>query len=392
VDEVRRIVAGAAHVHAIGTRHSFNAVADSPGDLIDVGGIAPAFTIDREQRTVTAGAGANYGEVAAFVHGEGWALLNMPSLPHVSIGGAVATGTHGSGDQLGNLATAVAGLEMVTATGDLVTMRRGEAGFDGMVVALGALGVVTRITLDIQPAFELRQDAFEGLAWDRLHADFDAVMSAGYSVSLMTSWSSPTVSRFWIKTRVVDGAPASVSGAPFGASAAITPLVNDLPGLGPFGVAGPWLDSLAHFRPLVQPGLAGHLQSEYMLPRARATEAIALLRGIGERIDRHLLVTEIRSMTGDSLWLSPSYGHPAIALHFSWQRDIAAVAAITAEIEALLLPLGGRPHWGKIMHSPRDQLAPLYPKLQAFGELARSYDPDGKFTNAFLRAHVLGAQ
>jgi alditol oxidase len=388
VDAVRRIVAAAPHVHAIGARHSFNGVADSPGDLIDLRGLDPAFAIDRERRTATMGAGMDYGALAAYLHREGWALFNMPSLPHVTIGGATATGTHGSGDARGTLSADVAGLEIVTAAGDLVTVRRGDANFDGMVVNLGALGVVTRLELDVQPAFKMRQDVFEGLPWDKVQTDLDAVMSAGYSVGILTAWSSPTIDRLWIKTVVADGVPPDVSAAHLGAHPATTWVPSDA--LNPFGVAGPSGERLPHFKRDVEPGQLGHLQSEYMLPRDRFVEAVAMLRAIGERIDRHLLVTEIRSMTADALWLSPAYGRATIALHFSWQREIEAVAGISAEIEAMLLPLGGRPHWGKIMHTGHQRLAPLYPRLQSFKDLVRAYDPDGKFANAFLRDHVIG--
>ena len=318
----------------------------------------------------------------------------MASLPHVSIAGAIATGTHGSGDGLGNLATAVAALDIVRATGDVMTIRRGDPGFDGAVVALGALGIVTRVALDIEPAFSIRQDAFEGLAWASVLRNLDAIMSAGYGVSLMTSWSGPTVTRWWIKTRLEDGAPDAMPAARLGTAPAAQPSLRATPEamqrLNPFGVAGPWSERLPHFRPEVEPGPAGHLQSEYMVPRTQATTAIARLRSIGERIDRHLWATEIRSMTGDRLWLSEAYGDDRIAIHFSWLPVPDAVAALTAEIEAMLLALGARPHWGKILHARAAELVPLYPKLPAFRDLARSYDPNGKFRNAFLDKHVLG--
>jgi xylitol oxidase len=394
VDAARRIVAGASHVRAIAARHSFNAIADCDGDLIDLSDIDPGFVIDPERRTVTAGGGTNYGDLAAWLQGEGWALHNTASLPHVTLAGATATGTHGSGDRLGSLSTAVAGLEIVTASGDLVSFRRGDRDFDGMVVQLGALGVVTRMTLDIQPSFQVRQDAFEGLAWDTVLGDLDAVMSAGYSVSLLTKWAGPTVTRLWIKTRLEDGEPATVSAAHLGARPALVSPNASPEGaadLNPFGgVPGPWSERLPHFKPGAQPGTAGHLQSEYLLPRARATEALALLRALAGGIDPFLLTTEIRSMAGDDLWLSPAHGRDTIGIHFSWARDLDAVPAISAEIEAMLLPLGGRPHWAKILHTRAADLAPLYPRLPAFRELARAFDPAGKFRNAYLETHVFG--
>jgi len=250
------------------------------------------------------------------------------------------------------------------------------------------------VTLDIQPTFEMRQDTFEGLPWSTLLSDFDTVMSAGYSVSLMTSWSEPTVTRLWIKTHLGRGVERATSMADLGAAPAAHPSARPTPEamarLNPFGASGPWSERLPHFRPNAELWPPGHLQSEYMVPRAQATAAIAKLRTIGERIDRHLWTTEIRSMAADRLWLSPAYGDDCVALHFSWQRELEAVEAMTAEIEAMLLPLGGRPHWGKIMHARSEQVALLYPKLPEFRELARSYDPDGKFRNQFVDLHVLG--
>ena len=394
VDDVRRLVGSSSRIRAVGARHSFNGIADLPGDLIDLGGIAPDFRIDPERRTVTVGAATNYGVLAAYLHRAGWALHNMASLPHVSVAGAIATGTHGSGDRLSNLATAVAALDIISANGDLITIRRSDPDFDGVVVSLGAFGIVTRVTLDIQPEFEMRQDAFEGLLWATLQADFESVMSAGYSVSLMTSWSGPTVTRLWIKTRLAEGAPETAAAVLLGAALAEQPsaraTVEAVQRLNPFGVKGPWFERLPHFRPDVEPGPPGHLQSEYMVPGSRAVTAIARLRAIGDRIDRHLWATEIRSIAGDSLWLSPAYGDDCIAIHFSWERKPAEVHAMTAEIEAMLRPLGARPHWGKIMHANAEQIAALYPKLPAFRELALAYDPGGKFRNEFLEEHVFG--
>jgi xylitol oxidase len=393
VDDARRVIAAASHIHAVGAAHSFSAVADSAGDLIDLSQIDPRFVIDQQQRTVTAGAGTTWGDLAVWLQNRGWALHNMASLPHVTLAGAIATGTHGSGDGLGNLSTAAAGLELVTATGDLMTTRRRDAGFEGMAVGLGALGVITRVTLDIQPTFDMRQDAFEGLTWNTVLADLEGVMSAGYSVSLMTGWSGPLVSRLWIKTRLLGGAPTGVSADHLGARPAAHPSANatpDAPGqLNPFGgVPGPWSERLPHFRRDADPGIPVHLQSEYIVPRVRATEAMQALRAIGDRIDPHLLTTEIRSMAGDTLWLSPAFGHDSIGIHFSWKRDIDAVAVLTREIEAMLLPLGARAHWGKIMHTPATQLGQIYPRLHEFRALARTLDPDGKFRNDFLNAHV----
>jgi alditol oxidase len=393
IDELRRVVAGAAKVHALGARHSFNGVADTAGDLIDISGIRSEFVIDRERRIVTVGAGTRYGELAGFLQAQGFALQNLASLPHISVAGAIATGTHGSGDGNGTLATAVAGLEIVTADGDLVEIKRGEPGFSGMIVGLGAFGVATRITLDIEPSFEMRQDAFAGLPWEGLLANFDTIMAAAYSVSLMTMWSGDTVDRLWLKTRLVDGEPSRVAAEHFGATIAsrASPGAVDVDdSLNPFGIPGPWSERLCHFRCDREPGPTTQIQSEYMVPRSQAIAALTRLRAIGDRIDRHLIISEIRTVAADDLWLSPSYGHDTVALHFTWKPEPDAIDAITAEIETLLLPLGARPHWGKLMHARAEGIARLYPRLSDFRRLADEYDPAGMFRNRFLLEHVFG--
>ena len=391
VDAVRRAVAASLHIHAAGARHSFNDSADGPGAMIDLGDIAAEFVIDADRATVTAGAACSYGTLALRLEAAGWALANMASLPHITLAGAISTGTHGSGDTVGTLSSAVAGLDLVTATGDLVRLRRGDAEFDGMVVALGALGVVVRVMLDIVPSYRLRQDAFQGLVWPESAAEFDRVMGAGKSVSLFTTWSGTMVDRWWIKTPIADGAPdvAPVVGAEPARFPFLGPPADRLRRLTTFGVAGPWCDRLPHGR--IEFEQTRHLQSEILVPRARVIAAIGLLRAMGGRIDRHLLVTEIRSMAADGLWLSPAQGRDTVGIHFSWsETDPAAVGALCQEIEGLLIPLGGRPHWGKILHAAADQLASLYPRMADFRRLVARYDAGGKFRNGFLDRHVIG--
>lgn len=394
VDELRRIVAGAPRARAVGARHSFNGIADTEGDLLDLGGLPREVAVDRARGTVTVAGAIHYGDLAARLHRDGLALHNMGSLPNITVAGATATGTHGSGDRNGNLATAVAGLERVGPDGDLVTMRRGDPGFDGAVVGLGAFGVVTRTTLDVQPTFHLRQDAFVRLPWRTVYERFDEVMGVAYSVSLFTKWSGACVDRLWLKTRVEDGRPPEVAAHHLGAEAANHSVVykEDDPAsrLNPFGVAGPWSERLTHFRPDRDPGSPEQIQSEVLMPRDRAVEALEVLRGMGGRIDPHLDTSELRTVTADTLWLSGSYGHDVVGIHFTWHKEPEAVDRLTAEIEQKLIPLGGRPHWGKVMHAPARRLASLYPRMDEFRALARHFDPGGKFRNAFLDRHVFG--
>ncbi len=338
IDAVRRLVAASPKIRAIGARHSFNGIADSPGDLVDLAAIPPDPVIDRERRTVTVGAGVSYSILAEWLQRQGHALHNLASLPHITVAGAIATGTHGSGDRNGTLASAVTALELVAGDGSLVRVARGHDDFDAMVVGLGAFGIVTRVTLEIQPSFDMRQDAFVSLPWDDLLARFDAISAAAYSVSILTKWSGETVDRLWLKTRLVEGRQAAAPAEGLGllpGPAFVTPVEGDDPvtRLNPFGgVAGPWSERLAHFRPDVIPGALEQIQSEYLVSRPNLAKAVAALRGIGDRIDPYLRVTEIRTMAADAQWLSPAYLQDTVGLHFTWLKEPEPVDALTREI------------------------------------------------------------
>jgi len=202
LDELRRMVADAERIHAVGSRHCFNGIADS-AVIVSLANLPMPVEIDRDAMTVTINPGMRYAELLVALEAEGLAIHNTASLPHITVGGAVATATHGSGDNLGNLATAVSAMELITADGDIVRSRRGDADFPGLVVHVGALGIVPRITLDLQPSYRMRQEVFLDLDWDVLYAQFDEIMSCGDSVSLFCDY-GPTVNELWVKTRVAE--------------------------------------------------------------------------------------------------------------------------------------------------------------------------------------------
>lgn len=394
VAELQQLARDTAHIRAVGARHCFNGIADSPGMMVDLNALPASVSVDASRRVACVSAGMRYADVAPRVQEAGYALHNMASLPHITIAGAIATGTHGSGDGNRSLAGATAGMEIVDAHGELRWVRRGDADFDAMAVGLGAFGIVTRVELDIQPSFHMRQDAYEGIPWDAFLADMRAVTGAGYSVSVMTRWGGETLGRVWVKTRIggVDGRDML---ARLGAHTAstITASGNDpaLIGLTQFGAEGSWSNRMCHFEPESDLGGGAQIQSEYILPRARAVEAIGKMRAMAARIDPLLVVSEIRTVAEEEAWLSSSHGHDVVALHFTWQRERAAVEAITREIEAKLLPLGARPHWGKMIHADAAALARVYPRLRDFVQVARRWDPEGKFRNVFLKRHVFGS-
>ncbi len=395
VEELQDVVARADRVKALGSRHSFNDVADTGGIQVSLENLPVELTIDRSTHTVTVNAGARYGEFVERLHDAGWAIHNLASLPHISVAGAIATGTHGSGDGNLNLAAVVAGLEFVTADGRLQNVKRGDPEFAGMVVALGALGVVTSVTLDIEPTFEVRQDVFTGLSWSQLHEHFDDVTSSAYSVSIFGTWGEVAATQVWLKSRVDGDTTAARQPELFGAVKAnhnLHPL-PDGPSMNSTeqgGMPGPWWNRLAHFKLEFTPSAGEELQSEYLVPREHALDAIDVVRALGPRLSPHLLISEIRTMKADGLWLSPAYDRDAVGIHFTWKQD-DAVRDLLGVIEAALAPFDARPHWGKLFTTDSSRLSELYPKLPDFRELAARLDPSGKFRNDYLDRTIFGA-
>jgi len=397
LDELRRTVAAAQSVRVLGTGHSFNRIADpdADGTLLSVAGLPEGYAVDRERSTVTVAAGMRHARVAELLQADGLALANLASLPHISVAGAVATGTHGSGEGNQGLASAVAALDLVGPDGDLVRLARGAEGFDGAPVHLGALGVVAAVTLDVEPAYQVAQHVYTGLDLDALAADPSAVTGAGYSVSVFTDWHAPEA-QIWLKRRLDADADAGTAPATLlGAVPADRPL-HPIPGVpathctAQLGVPGPWHERLPHFRPDFTPSAGEELQSEFLIPRTAAPAAFAALRALGARIAPVLQVSEIRTVAADQLWLSPAYGRDSVALHFTWVKDTALVAPVLAAVEAALLPLGARPHWGKLFTATPGEAAALYERADDFRKLAQQHDPAGKFRNGFLRSLLAG--
>lgn len=385
IPEVQELVAASPRVRALGTRHSFNDLADSVGDLVSLDALDPSISIHPGARTVSCSGGLRYGHLAAALEAEGWAIHNLASLPHISVAGAIATGTHGSGNNNGSLSSGVAALELVTASGDLLRTDRTQPDFDGMVVSLGALGVVTRVWLDIEPTFEMRQDVYEGLGWPELTANFDAVTASAYSVSVFTNWNS--ISAVWLKSRTDAAAPPTELFGATQASGERHPIAR-MPAentTAQRGIPGRWNERLAHFKLGFTPSTGDELQSEYIVPREHALAAIEAVRGLRTRVTPLVQVSELRTMAADSLWLSGAYETDAVGIHFTWFKRPGEVLAVLPAIEAALEPFRPRPHWGKLFHAiGRD----AYPRLDDFSSLARRLDPTGKFRNDYLDAFV----
>jgi alditol oxidase len=392
IEQVQEIIANAPCVRVLGSRHSFNDIADAP-ELITLEAMPMYAVIDHEANTVSFNAALTYGELVRTLNAEGVALHNLASLPHISVAGAVATATHGSGQTNGNLATAVVGLELVTSGGEILEASRGEPDFDGLVVGLGALGAVTRITLEVEPAYEVRQRAFEDLSWEALFEYFDEITSCGYSVSIFTRWGE-SIDQVWVKSRVTDE-PERVEDELFGAVAATVdrhPILGlDASSCTPqLGRPGLWSDRLPHFRMGYMPSSGEELQSEYMFPRRYAVEAIEAVRTLADKIRPILQVSEVRAVAADRLWMSMNYGEDTVGIHFTWKREPDALVDMLAQLESVLAPFEARPHWGKLFSAEAAAIAPLYERLPDFVCLVERLDPRGAFRNSWLKARVLG--
>jgi xylitol oxidase len=394
VEEVREVVKQCAHLRALGTRHSFNAIADSKYNQVSLKKL-DRIDLDEKARTVTVGAGVRYGDLATVIDKRGYAVHNLASLPHISVAGACSTGTHGSGLHNGNLATAVAGVEIVTADGAVTRLARAknESSFEAWPVGLGALGVITSVTLEVQPTFQVAQSVYQNFSFDHLKDHMEEVFSAGYSVSLFTDWQNHQATQVWIKRRLSAGDANKWEPEFYGAKLAKQKL-HPLAGhpaeacTEQQGIPGPWYERLPHFRMNFTPSSGQELQSEFFVPFDRGYEAILAVEKLRDKITPHLFITELRTIAADKLWMSMAYERTSLAIHFTWKPEWPAVKELLPQIEAALEPFEPRPHWGKLFTLAPEKVEARYARLNEFKELAKRYDPEGKFRNDFVQTNL----
>jgi alditol oxidase len=398
VEEVRNFVKNQNKLKVLGTRHCFNNIADSKDIFLSLRSLNEMIALDPKGATVTVDAGITYGQLCPIIDSKGFALHNLASLPHISIAGACSTATHGSGEKNGNLATAVSALELVTATGEVVKLSRQQDGetFRGAVIGLGALGVITKVTLDIQPTFMMRQYVYENLPLSELKDHFDTIEASAYSVSLFTDWQKQRINEVWIKSRMEKGQAFDAAPEFFGAKLATRDLhpIAELSAENcteQMGLPGPWYERLPHFRMGFTPSAGKELQSEYFVPRQHAIEAILAVERLREQVSPHLLISEIRAIAADGLWLSPCYQQSCVTIHFTWKPDWPTVSKLLSAIERELAPFQARPHWGKLFTTSPKELKSIYKKLPEFVELSKNYDAQGKFRNEFLDTNIFSS-
>lgn len=386
IAEVQALVAGAERVRALGTGHSFNRIADTTGDLVSLRRLPGVLDLDTAARTVRVSGATRYGELGAALQSAGLALPNTGSLPHISVAGASATGTHGSGRSNPVLGRSVRSLTMIQADGEVVTVARDTSpDFDGYVLALGRLGLVTELELDLVPTFEVAQVVVTDVPDRNLADGLVDIMSAAYSVSVFTAL-VPDQNRIWLKERVGLAETQPTDAGLWGGRRATVPQ-HPIDGIDPasateqLGVPGPWIERLPHFRLAFQPSAGDELQSEYLVALDQAEDAWSALTEIRDLVRRPLLTCEIRCVAADSMWLSPTGGRESIAFHFTWRPELDPVAAAVGAIERVLAPYDARPHWGKVFTTPLERISALYPRLADFRRLVGTHDPGGRFGN-----------
>ena len=394
IAEVQELLKNHAKIKALGTRHCFNNIADSKDGFISTKKLNKIIGLDEAAHTVTVEGGIKYGELCPWLDKKGYALHNLASLPHISVGGAITTATHGSGVKNGNLSTAVSALEIVKADGSVVHLSKqdGDA-FYNAVVGLGALGIITKVTLAVQPSFAMRQWVYERLPLAQLQQHFDDIVSAGYSVSLFTDWQQENMNEVWIKSKADDAENKEAKKDFYGAMPA-TKNMHPIAALSAencteqMGVLGPWYERMPHFKMGFTPSSGKELQTEYFVPHQHAVEAILAVQKLGKQIGPHLFITEIRTIAADNLLMSPCNKQDSVTIHFTWKQEWDAVSKLLPQIEQALAPFNAKPHWGKLFTLSSQQLAKLYPQLPQFKQMVAQYDPTQKFRNAFLNEHL----
>jgi xylitol oxidase len=396
VQELQQLIKEKKIIRALGTKHCFNRIADSKYNLISSAAMNKVVALDEKAQQVTVEGGIKYGELCPILDSKGFALHNLASLPHISVAGSISTGTHGSGVTNGNLSTAVSALEIIRADGGIMHLSHdnNDRDFPASVVGLGAIGWISKVTLNVQPRYDMQQFVYENLPLDQLKANFDKIISSGYSVSLFTDWQNESINEVWIKNRIQKGSDNRGVSDFFGARPA-TKNMHPIASLSAencteqLGVPGPWYERLPHFKMGFTPSSGKELQSEYFIPHRNAMDAILAIQKLGKRISPHLFISEIRSIAADNLWLSPCYHQDSVTIHFTWKQEWDQVKILLPLIEKELAPFKARPHWGKLFTISPQVLASCYEKMDDFKRIILSDDPTGKFRNDFIDTYIM---
>ncbi len=396
ISDLAALIRAASRIRPLGTRHAFNDVADVDGWQVNVAALTSWIEIDASARTATVNAGLSYAEIAPVLHAAGFGLPALASLPHLSVAGACATASHGSGHGIGNLATQVSALEFVDGTGTVRTLSRaGDPDtFPGAVVSLGALGAVTSMTLDLVPTYDVAQTVRLSLPAAVFVDRFAEITGAAYSVSCFTRWID-IVDQVWCKVRVGDRPPDETL---FTEAPPADVDVHPVPGGSPAdctpqrGVPGPWHERLPHFAAGRTPSFGDEIQSEFFVDASAAPPPRSPCSGSAAGSLRPCASRRCAPSPRTTSGSAP----PAAA---TWSASISRGSATSrwccrrwSWSKRTLEPFAPVPHWGKVFTArtaPQDTDDPRFAMLGAFAALADRYDPDRRFVNDFLvRNHL----
>lgn len=395
VEELAEIIATTPKLRILGTRHAFNELANSTEVLVNLEKMATdevevVGTTADGQKIVRVWGPTRYGDLAVKLDEQGLALATMASLPHISVAGAIQTGTHGSGDEVSSLSTQVTAIEFLNARGELVRLTEDDDDLRGAVVGLGALGPITHVELRTEPSYQMTQTIYDGVRWDDVLDRFDEFTALADSVGVFTQWSEDDgcIEQVWTKHR----SPESPDFSSFGGTPATekrhTVLGDDPEPTTEQGEPGPWFERLPHFKLDFNPSSGEEIQVEYLVPRTDAVDTLRRLREIGDHIRPLLFVSELRTVKGDDLWLSMAHDTDVVAIHFTFHPDEEKVLALLPDIEKRL-PQTARPHWGKVNLVDPVEATRRFPRWDDFVALARRHDPDRKFVNEHLERYGL---
>lgn len=395
VEELQDLVKSYKKAKGLGTMHCFNGIADSKFNQISTAALNKVISLDKENQTITVESGIKYGEFCEYLDKNGFALHNLASLPHISVAGACSTSTHGSGISNGSLATAAIALEMVNGKGEVVTLtkEKNREEFLMAIVSLGALGIITKVTLQVQPTFKMKQVVYQNMPMSALEKDFEKIMASGYSVSLFTDWKNKNVSEVWIKVKSDD---VKTFAPEFYGAKLATKNLHPIASADPInctdqmGVDGTWYERMPHFKMGFMPSSGKELQAEYFVNIKDAYAAFMAVEKLNEKVAPLLFITEIRTIAADDIPMSPFYKKTCLAIHFTWKQEVDAVMALLPEVEKALGPFGARPHWGKVFTLQPHVLQARIEKLNEFKALMLKHDPEGKFRNDFIETNLFG--
>jgi L-gulonolactone oxidase len=405
--ELRESVLGAARagerVKAIGAGHSFSEIAATDGRLVRLDRYARVLEVDRERRTATVEAGIRLHRFSQELLQHGLALPNLGDIDSQSIGGAISTATHGTGRTLGNLATFVRALSLVGGEGELLRCSPDERPelFRAARVGLGALGILSTVTLQCVPAFSLHAlempmrmdavlEALDELVEGNDHFEFFWVPHTGWALTKRNNRTDRTPNprgpfrEFWddvLRSNLAFGLLCRLGRWH---PDWIPRLAHALPGAGPVE----YVDQ-SH-RVFASPRLVRFSEMEYAIPRAAAREAVArVMEMVKARGFLLSFPVEVRFVAGDDIPLSPAYGRESCYIAVHMFQGMSYEAYFRA-VEEIMRGYGGRPHWGKIHFQSADTLRGLYPEWERFQVARGALDPAQRFANPYL-IRVLGS-